>query len=84
MGFSHGLKSVHRTLFTPVCGLVPAFRIPKKIKNPATTDVVTEFLVGVSGFEPEASWTRTKRDTKLRHTPLSPIIIMKFPCFVKH
>ena len=28
-------------------------------------------LVGVSGFEPEASWTRTKRDTKLRHTPLA-------------
>ena len=28
------------------------------------------FLVGVSGFEPEASWTRTKRDTKLRHTPI--------------
>ena len=27
------------------------------------------YLVGVSGFEPEASWTRTKRDTKLRHTP---------------
>ena len=26
-------------------------------------------MVGVSGFEPEASWTRTKRDTKLRHTP---------------
>ena len=23
------------------------------------------FMVGVSGFEPEASWTRTKRDTKL-------------------
>ena len=29
------------------------------------------FLVGVSGFEPEASWTRTKRDTKLRHTPIT-------------
>ena len=28
-------------------------------------------LVGVSGFEPEASWTRTMRDTKLRHTPLN-------------
>ncbi len=28
-----------------------------------------DFLVGVSGFEPEASWSRTKRDTKLRHTP---------------
>ena len=27
------------------------------------------FLVGVAGFEPTASWTRTKRDTKLRHTP---------------
>ena len=27
-------------------------------------------LVGVPGFEPGASWTRTKRDTKLRHTPM--------------
>ena len=27
-GFSHGLKSVHRTLFTPVCGLAPPFQIP--------------------------------------------------------
>ena len=26
-------------------------------------------MVGVWGFEPQASWTRTKRDTKLRHTP---------------
>ena len=42
------------------------------------------FLVGVSGFEPEASWTRTKRDTKLRHTPLSQVIIMKIAAFVKH
>ena len=25
-------------------------------------------LVRVAGFEPTASWTRTKRDTKLRHT----------------
>ena len=32
------------------------------------------FMVGVSGFEPEASWTRTKRDTKLRHTPLATIL----------
>ena len=31
-------------------------------------------MVGVSGFEPEASWTRTKRDTKLRHTPLAKIL----------
>ena len=31
-------------------------------------------MVGVSGFEPEASWTRTKRDTKLRHTPKSSVL----------
>ena len=27
------------------------------------------FMVGVTGLEPMASWSRTKRDTKLRHTP---------------
>ena len=36
-GFSHGLKTVPRTVFTPVCPLVPPFRIPQirgKIKTP--------------------------------------------------
>ena len=33
-------------------------------------------MVGVPGFEPGASWTRTKRDTKLRHTPISLSIIL--------
>ena len=47
---------------------------PATIKNPATTDVVTGFLVGVAGFEPAASWTRTKRDTKLRHTPIAYVL----------
>ena len=28
-------------------------------------------LVGVAGLEPAASWSRTMRDTKLRHTPKS-------------
>ena len=41
-------------------------------KKMEPTKVDSIFLVGVSGFEPEASWTRTKRDTKLRHTPLTP------------
>ena len=42
-------------------------------------------MVGVSGFEPEASWTRTKRDTKLRHTPICNIdIILKTGAKVKH
>ena len=61
------------------CGL------DKKIRSPKRTD----FLVGVSGFEPEASWSRTKRDTKLRHTPLweplffhSLVIILYFNPFV--
>ena len=40
-------------------------------------------VVGVPGFEPGASWTRTKRDTKLRHTPKISIIIMKFQGNVK-
>ena len=33
-------------------------------------------MVGVTGFEPGASWTRTKRDTKLRHTPKCFSIIL--------
>ena len=33
------------------------------------------YLVGVTGLEPMASWSRTKRDTKLRHTPMTAIIL---------
>ena len=40
-------------------------------------------MVGVSGFEPEASWSRTKRDTKLRHTPKAKVIISIILPFVK-
>ena len=43
-------------------------------KNPAATQAVAGFLVGVAGFEPAASWTRTMRDTKLRHTPIALIL----------
>ena len=31
-------------------------------------------MVGVAGFEPAASWTRTMRDTKLRHTPIAKLL----------
>ena len=31
-------------------------------------------VVRVAGFEPTASWTRTKRDTKLRHTRITFIL----------
>ena len=43
-------------------------KAPKRQKNPAEIRRFQPDLVGVSGFEPEASWSRTKRDTKLRHT----------------
>lgn len=47
-------------------------------ENPNPSHVENGFgsflMVGVSGFEPEASWTRTKRDTKLRHTPLTLVL----------
>ena len=54
----------------------------KQGRKPRITYVIRG-LVGVSGFEPEASWTRTKRDTKLRHTPIDQIIIMRNFGFVK-
>ena len=53
------------------------------MEKPATTSVITGILVGVAGFEPAASWTRTKRDTKLRHTPIDQYIIMTIPENVK-
>ena len=37
------------------------------------------FLVGVSGLEPEASWSRTKRSTKLSYTP--PLGYLSILCF---
>ena len=36
------------------------------IKHPATTDVVTGFLVGVPEFEPGAPWTRNRPRSKIR------------------
>ena len=38
-------------------------------KNPCKLSVYKDFLVGVTGFEPAASWSRTKRSTELSHTP---------------
>ena len=31
-------------------------------------------LVGVTGFEPAASWSRTKHSTGLSHTPITMIL----------
>src|SRR5436305_15264221 len=38
-----------------------------------------EFRVGVAGFEPTASSSRTKRATKLRHTPLEATTAYRTP-----
>ena len=50
------------------------FESRAQMKIVGTAEAVPTILVGVSGFEPEASWTRTKRDTKLRHTPLAKLL----------
>ena len=64
-------------------GLPPNRRIPSfeacnlaEIKeSPQSRKIAGIFLlVEVSGFEPEVSWTRTKRDTKLRHTSLALLL----------
>ena len=39
-------------------------------KKAAANDIQSATaMVGVAGLEPAASWSRTMRDTKLRHTP---------------
>ena len=44
--------------------------IIKHIKKWVCTNVYTHFLIGVTGFEPATSASRTQRSTKLSHTPL--------------
>ena len=48
--------------------------ISQQNKNPCKLSVCKDFMVGVTGFEPAASWSRTKRSTELSHTPLSYLI----------
>ncbi len=65
------IYSACRDLFALPAAL---FESLNTIKNVGIAEAIPTFLVGVSGFEPEASWTRTKRDTKLRHTPLAKLL----------
>ena len=73
-GFSPGLKNMPPAYFLPTKSCRPPSSNPNTIKKRLTANAVRLFLVGVSGFEPEASWTRTKRDTKLRHTPIAKVL----------
>ena len=38
-------------------------------------------MVGVVGLEPTASWYRTMRDTKLRHTPILYFLVLSTVLF---
>lgn len=49
------------------CGLFES-RHSVKNKKLFHQTVKELFVVGVTGFEPTASWSRTKRATKLRYT----------------
>ena len=53
-GLSHGLKSVHRTLFTPVCALVPPFQVLRRISEKSDSISCRTFLAGALGLEPRA------------------------------
>ena len=37
----------------------------------------TFFFIGVTGFEPAASWSRTKHSTGLSHTPITIVVYHK-------
>ena len=52
----------------------PWVRSSFQIKKEAVSEDTALFLVGVAGLEPTASWSRTKRDTKLRHTPIAVVL----------
>ena len=46
---------------------------PEKAKkeNPPNLNDLAGFRIGVTGFEPAASWSRTKHSTGLSHTPIA-------------
>ena len=46
-----------------------SFWMTDKNKNDGILLKIRRFMVGVRGFEPPASWSRTKHSTKLSHTP---------------
>jgi integrase len=56
------------------CGseTVEAHEMPGNVneKTPVTTGVITGGEVGLTGFEPATSWSRTKRSTKLSYSPM--------------
>ena len=63
----HGLES-SMVPTRKMCDVLPFFGLrttTRKAKHP----VVFRNHVGLVGFEPTASWSRTRRSTKLSHSP---------------
>ena len=40
------------------------------VSSKCSTNELHTLMVGVAGFEPTISWTPSRRDTRLRYTPL--------------
>ena len=45
-----------------------------KNKRPPNLNDLAVFRIGVTGFEPAASWSRTKHSTGLSHTPIAKTV----------
>ena len=52
----------------------PTKKVQEIKKNPTKIARFQLDLVGVTGFEPAASWSRTKHSTGLSHTPIAYIL----------
>ena len=66
---------------TPALSMVRHVVKPENAKkeNPPNLNDLAGFRIGVTGFEPAASWSRTKHSTGLSHTPIAPIVYHKGP-----
>ena len=76
-------RSKDRSTYFFLLGKISKKSAPILLKR---TDFAMYILVGVTGFEPAASWSRTKRTTKLCHTPrlnlfyFFPLLAISPPC----
>ncbi len=62
------------------CGKTAQVSKTEKRENPRNLNDFKGFRnIGVTGFEPAASWSRTKHSTGLSHTPIAPIVYHKGP-----
>ena len=74
--FAHYISEA--TSLASAASLVKRHHLPKaniiQKSHICPADKCGIFVFGVTGFEPAASWSRTKHSTKLSHTPKSLIL----------